>query len=152
MTQQTKPLLTEDLKRAIGVESEPSVLEVERGHVRRFAEAIGDPSPLYSDEKHARKSRYGNLIAPPTFLRAVPAPRPKVELKLPTKRVLDGGSDWEHFELVRPGDVITARAKITSITERALSLGPALFIVTEATYTNQFGEVVATQRSTRITY
>jgi len=151
VTQQTQSLLTEEMKRAVGVEWEPSVLEVERGHIRRFAEAIGDPNPLYTDEKHARRSRYGGIIAPPTFLRAVLAPQPKVELNLP-KRVLDGGSDWEYFGPVRPGDVITARARIASITERALSLGPALFVTTEITYSNQFGEVVATQRSTRICY
>ncbi len=37
--------------------------------MRKFAEAIGDPSPLYVDEETARRSRYGGLIAPPTFPR-----------------------------------------------------------------------------------
>lgn len=152
MTQQAKPLLTDEIKRAIGVESDPTVMAVERGHVQRFAEAIGDSSPLFTDEKRARKSRYGGVIAPPTFLRAVPRPEPKVPLKLPTTRTLDGGSDWEYFGPVRVGDVISARLTITSIVERALSLGPALFITQEMTYTNQFGEKVAVQRSTRIGY
>lgn len=152
MTQQAKPLLTDEMKRAIGVESDPVALAVEAGHVQRFAEAIGDPNPLFTDEKRARRSRYGGVIAPPTFLRALPRPEPKVELKLPTTRTLDGGSDWEYFEPVRVGDVITARAKITAIAERALSMGPALFITQETTYTNQLGEKVATQRSTRIGY
>ncbi|MBI4307377.1 MAG: MaoC family dehydratase N-terminal domain-containing protein [Chloroflexi bacterium] len=151
MTQQAKSLLTDQMKRAVGVEWEPTVLDVERGHVRRFAEAIGDSNPLFIDEKRARKSCHGGLIAPPTFLRAVLAPQPKVDLKLP-QRVLDGGSDWEYFGPVRVGDVITARAKIASIAERTLSLGPALFVTTEISYVNQFGEVVATQRSTRICY
>ncbi len=152
MTQQAKPLLTDEIKRAIGVESEPVVMAVERGHVQRFAEAIDDSNPLFTDEKRARKSRYGGVIAPPTFLRAMPRPEPKVELRLPTTRTLDGGSDWEYFEPVRVGDVISARFTITSIVERALSLGPALFITQEMTYTNQFGEKVAVQRSTRIGY
>lgn len=152
MTQQAKPLLTDEIKRAIGVESEPTVMAVERGHVQRFAEAIGDSNPLFTDEKRARKSRYGDVIAPPTFLRAAPRPDPKVELKLPTTRTLDGGSDWEYFEPVRVGDVISARLTVVAIVERQLSLGPALFVTQDVVYTNQLGEKVAVQRSTRIAY
>lgn len=53
----------------VGRRSEPVVNLVERGAVRRFAEAIADPSPLYVDEAAARGSRYGRLLAPPTFPR-----------------------------------------------------------------------------------
>src|SRR5690606_25527675 len=50
-----------------GRRSRPVVNWAERGAVRRFAEAIGDPNPLYLDEEAARKSRSGRSIAPPTF-------------------------------------------------------------------------------------
>jgi acyl dehydratase len=53
----------------VGLRSEPVKNLVERGAVRRFAEAIADPSPLYVDEEVAGRSRYGNLLAPPTFPR-----------------------------------------------------------------------------------
>jgi acyl dehydratase len=53
----------------VGSRSEPVRNLVERGAVRRFAEAIADPSPLYVDEEVAGRSRYGNLLAPPTFPR-----------------------------------------------------------------------------------
>jgi acyl dehydratase len=53
----------------VGSRSEPVRNLVERGAVRRFAEAIADPSPLYVDEDVAEQSRYGNIIAPPTFPR-----------------------------------------------------------------------------------
>ena len=42
---------------------------VERGAVRRFAEAIDDPSPLYVDEGAAARNRYGRIVALPTFPR-----------------------------------------------------------------------------------
>ncbi len=42
---------------------------VERGAVRRFAEAIADPSPLYVDEGAAARNRYGRIVALPTFPR-----------------------------------------------------------------------------------
>jgi acyl dehydratase len=53
----------------VGRRSEPVKNLVERGAVRRFAEAIADPSPLYTDEAVAKRSRYGRLLAPPTFPR-----------------------------------------------------------------------------------
>jgi acyl dehydratase len=53
----------------IGHRSEAVVNVVEKGAVRKFAEAIGDPNPLYVDEEAAKASRYGGLIAPPTFPR-----------------------------------------------------------------------------------
>lgn len=53
----------------IGERSKPVWNIVERGAVRKFAEAIGDPNPLYTDEASAKASRYGALVAPPTFPR-----------------------------------------------------------------------------------
>ena len=56
----------------VGARSEEPVVNlIERGAVRKFAEAIGDPNPLYTDEAVARTSRYGGLIAPPTFPRTL---------------------------------------------------------------------------------
>jgi acyl dehydratase len=56
-------------KEFVGLRSGPVKNFVERGPVRRFAEAIADPSPLYTDERVAAESRYGRLLAPPTFPR-----------------------------------------------------------------------------------
>ena len=39
--------------------------------ILKFAEGIGDPNPLWSDEEHAKKTRYGSIIAPPSFLWSV---------------------------------------------------------------------------------
>ncbi|MDP6550343.1 MAG: MaoC family dehydratase N-terminal domain-containing protein, partial [Dehalococcoidia bacterium] len=97
------PFLTEEMRQqAIGAESPPIYLEVEKGAIIRFAEAIGDDNHLFSDEEAARQSQYGGLIAPPTFLRSAKAGRPELPFKVPFQRALDGGSDWEYFEPVRP--------------------------------------------------
>ena len=55
------------MKDAIGVESEPVVNDVEKGAIIKFAQAIGDESPVFNDEDAARQTKYGGLIAPPTF-------------------------------------------------------------------------------------
>ncbi len=55
----------------VGTRSKPVANLIERGAVRKFAEAIGDPNPLYVDEAAAKRSRYGGLVAPPTFPRTL---------------------------------------------------------------------------------
>lgn len=147
------PLLTEELRQQIlGREAPPATLEVEKGHIRRFAEAIGDPNPLYTDEVQARRSRYGGIIAPPTFLRAVRFDVIEIPELAHLKRLLDAGSEWEFFEPVRPGDRITAYTRVADVRERQLRVGRAVFITIETRYVNQFGQVVAIQRGTAIRY
>ena len=145
--------LTEEMRRqAIGLESAPVTMEVEKGHILRFAEAIGDPNPIYSDEAAARKTGYGGLVAPPTFLRSVRGVNLELPFELSFSRRLDGGSDWEYFQPVRAGDRITAVARIAELTERSGRLGLMVFMTTVTTYSNQFDEVVATQTNTLIAY
>ena len=140
------------LQQALGLESRPVTIEVEKGAIIKFAQAIGDDNPLWRDEAAARKTRYGGLIAPPTFLRSIGMVRPELPFDVPFHRLLDGGSDWEYFEPVRHGDRITAVARITDLRERAGRLGLMIFMTAVVTYRNQFDEVVATQTSTLIRY
>ena len=147
------PFLNEEMRqRAVGIVSKPAILEVEKGAVQRFAEAVGDANPLWNDEAAARQSRYGGIIAPPTFLRSVRLERPQLPFDVPFNRLLDGGSEWEYFEPVRVGDRVTAVSRIMDVSERSGRLGAMLFTVAETTYTNQLGELVATQRNTLIRY
>ena len=145
-------VITQEMRDVIGVESEPVTEEIERGAIIRFAQAIGDTNPLFTDEAAARKSRYGGLIAPPTFLRSVIAGPPTVEFKVPYSAGLDGGSEWEYFEPVRPGDRITHTVRIADLYEREGRLGNMLFVIREGRYVNQFGTLVALERSTGISY
>ena len=145
--------LTEEMRqRAIGQESAPQTMEVEKGAIIKFAQAIGDDNTLYNDELAARESRFGGLIAPPTFLRSAVTARPELPFDVPFERVLDGGSDWEYFVPVRPGDQITSVSRIEDMNERNGSIGLMLIFTIVVTYTNQFGQVVAIQTSTSIRY
>ena len=150
MTQQSA--ITQQMREAIGVESPPVTYEVEKGAIVKFAQAIEDPNPLFNDEQAARKTRYGGLIAPPTFLRSLRAGPVRAELRSPYPAVLDGGSEWDYFEPVRPGDRITVNSKIVDLFERQGRLGNMLFMIREVRYVNQLGELAAQQRNTMISY
>ena len=145
--------LTEEMRQqAIGVESPPITVEVEKGAIIKFAQAIGDDNPVFNDEIAARNTRYGGLIAPPTFLRSVIVERPEYTFEMPYDRLLDGGSEWEYFEPVRAGDRITAVSRITDMSERTGRMGLMVMTTYVITYRNQFDQVVATQASTSIRY
>ena len=93
--------LTEEMRQmAIGVEGLAVVYQVEAGAIIKFAQAIEDDNPNFNDESAARRSQYGGLVAPPTFLRSAGASRPETPFDVPFSRLLDGGSDWEYFEVV----------------------------------------------------
>jgi acyl dehydratase len=141
--------ITDELRKAVGVESKPKVFEVEKGHIRRFAEAVQDANPLWQDEGYAGKSRYGNIIAPPTFLQdqAINAFVDELlELKCPLPRLLNGGQEVECYKPMMPGDVITSTAKLADLREKEGRNGRLLFMGVESTLTNQRGELVAKGR------
>ena len=135
---------------SIGTESDPVTWEVEAGEIIRFAEAIGDPNPIYSDESYARNTKYGGIIAPPTFLHAYQAS--PLDFERPDGVGVDGGSNWEYFSHVRPGDRITVTSNVKDIFEKKGKVGNMLFIISEINYTNQFGVLVAKRESTGIYY
>ena len=144
--------VTEEVKKQIGMESESRTAEIERGAIRRFAEAVGDSNPVFNDEAAARHTPFGGMIAPPTFCRSISAAIPDIKLNMPQFRGLDGGSEWEYFEPIRAGDRITVVSKVADLRESAGKLGPMVFITIETSYTNQFGQLCAVQRATGIRY
>ena len=75
-----------------------------------------------------------------------------VNVSSPYPANLDGGSEWDYFEPVRPGDRITVTNYLADVFERQGRLGLMLFMVRETKYVNQLGQVVALQRSTGISY
>jgi acyl dehydratase len=150
-------VITDEMRAAIGVESEPSIYEIQAEPIRRWAEAIGDPNPLYRDEEYARSKGYRGVVAPPGFVAQYAFPVKagsggRRSFRSPFARGLNGGNEYEFFKPVQAGDTITATSKLAELRERPGRLGTMLFIISETTYRNQDGEVVAKARGTSISY
>ena len=146
-------IITPELRDLLGKEGEPEYFEVEKGHIKRFAQALGDPNPLWSDLDYASKSRYGNIIAPPTFL--INAGIIKLAVKLtdmmgPSRNFLDVGMEIEYYKPIEVGDTITSTAKLVDLKEKSGKKGIILIMLLEVTYKNQRGEVVRKCRNTFI--
>ncbi|MDY6908069.1 MAG: MaoC family dehydratase N-terminal domain-containing protein [Chloroflexota bacterium] len=147
-------VVTDEMRAAIGTQSEPTVIEIEKGMIRKHAEAVEDPNPLWQDGEYARRARYGGMVASPGLLTCVMMMGERVQLpfQLPFLRVLDGGGEWEFFQPIRPGDVLTVTNKLVNLRERTGKSGKMVFTITETTWKNQRDEVVARAQGTIIMY
>jgi acyl dehydratase len=134
---------------AIGVRGPAVSHRIELGAIRRFVEAIGDRNPLYTDAEYARTTRFGGIIAPPTFLCTLRAGGVMPQLNF-GRVTLNGGNEYEWYRPVRPGDVITAQATLADVRAVDGRSGAMLILTSEIRYTNQDDELVAIGRSTGI--
>jgi acyl dehydratase len=171
------PLLPESAKAFIGMKSAPEVAcdPVERGAVRRYAQAIMDEDPIFW-EACERNERYGGPVAPPLypthlFRRPFGAPDPmqtyatdpdfdgigppaaqglpEIE-PLRGFALLNGGSEIEFFRYVRHGETVTLVSKYADIYEKETSKGPIIFVIIESEYRNGEGELLIRTRRTQI--
>jgi len=144
-------VITEEMRKLIGKEFGPKVYEVEKGAIRKFAEAIEDPNPLWQDEEFAKKTGYGGIVTPPTFCSSLPIIETQevlMTMECPLKGVLNLGTELEFHQPLRPGDTITVTDRVADIREREGKSGKRVIITIETTYRNQRGEIVITGRQT----
>ena len=139
-------MITDEVKATIGSEVVGPPELIEMGAIRNYAKAItwpGSPDPMYFDSEAAKNSRFGGIIAPWTFFTTLGRNVPPLRVPLPPPLVsFNGGNDYEYFQPIRPGDVITTKSKIIGISERKGRAGILVFIETDKTFMNQKGEIV----------
>ena len=154
-------VVMDELRKLIGTITPPGINEVERGAIRRYAEAVGDPNPLYSDVEYAKNSKYGEIICPPGFFGwpakvstgAMEAMAPVLEavFKAGLFRILDAGVEYDFLLPVRAGDTLAWYIKFVDAKERTGKEGGRMvFLTMEITYINQNGDLVAKRRQTFI--
>jgi acyl dehydratase len=146
--------LVERLRGRIGMERGPFVKVVEKGALIKFARAIGETNPLYLDEEYAKTTRFGGLIAAPTWVSVYP---PEVlpglfATDLPLTRFLHTDDITENYEVIRPGDEITATARYADVYTKTGRNGVLLFQAADMTLTNQRKERVAVVRVVTVNF
>jgi acyl dehydratase len=150
-------LITDEMRASIGVEGPPRRLEVDRTSIRMFARAAGHTDPVFYDVEEARRRGHRDLIAPPGYLgtgvfapagEAGPRRRPGG-----LTRGLNGGNEYEYYDVITAGDVLEARSKTVDIQERQASIGRMIITRSETTYRRlSDGKVVARGWNTGISY
>jgi acyl dehydratase len=139
---------------AAGKTFPPYEFRVERGKIKEFADALGDPNPIYRDAAYAASTPLGAIVAPPTFLRSfLYEPRTAAEaLRVKDwSYIVHGEQEFEYFAPIHAGDVLTAQERIVSITEKQSRRAGTLHVaVIESVSHNQRGEKVQVARRTLV--
>jgi hypothetical protein len=170
-------ILTDEIRSYIGMETETQLCcdPVERGAVRRFAQAIMDVDPIYMDEEFARHTRYGGPVAPPLFATAM-LRLPFGDRDLVTERaedphfdgsvgssslglpplplgklaMLNGGTDVEIIRYPRHGEWVRIKSRYKDIYERETSKGPMVFVLYESDFLDEEGKLIIRYSKTQI--
>lgn len=142
-------LAADNFRKLLGIEAEPEFWDVEKGHIKRFAQAIGDENPIYYDEEYAKKTRYGGIIAPPLFLIDTGLVKfvDKLVAMCPDLANINGSTEIEFYRPMMIGDRIKTVAKLVDVEEKVGKSGPMILLTIEVTYTNQRQELVAKCRN-----
>jgi len=135
------------LKEQIGKQSDKVKNVVERGAVKKFAEAIGDLHPIFFDEDTGRLSRYKNNIAPPTFPRVFDYGA--IEgLNLPNKGLIHGEQTFHYVRPLLVGEEVYCYSIVKKYFEKKGNFGQMGFLVLESFGEDSKGTTVFSSTST----
>ncbi|NHC42477.1 MaoC family dehydratase [Bacillus sp. MM2020_1] len=136
-----------DLDRSIiGLTGPTFTFEVEKRHIRQFAQAIGDHNKLYTDEEYAAQTPYGGMIAPPSFPIVIGSEGEGITLELDPKRMLHGEQEFIYTRPIRPGDRLICQMKVTDLYEREGKSGKMQFLVLDTEIAEEGGGMVVISR------
>ena len=124
-TQARFPKITEEglaaLRQRIGVKIENTVepwcYEATRDNIRHYAHGIGDDNPLWCDPAYARGTKFGDVIAPPSFLFACDRIISGYVGGLPGVHAMWSGADWTWHKPIRRNVEIRTEAWLKDLVE-----------------------------------
>ena len=120
-----------------------ATIELTHDNIRDFALYMGSENPLFLDESYASSSRWGGAIAPQAMVgQAIIAPG------LRGIQWIYAGIDWEFFQVMRPGDVITQRGHLVDAVEKRGRTVPRMILqMGNVSCLRQDGQMVAQSRT-----
>ncbi|HAL46302.1 MAG: hypothetical protein FI707_01065 [SAR202 cluster bacterium] len=138
----------------------PWISQVERPWITAFADAIGDPNPIFREADYASNTIHGGIVAPPTFVEAMDADWRVFELEFEEELAAlrskprsgggggggDGFCDYNFYADIHPGDTMSGYTRWTEPYEKTGRAGRLVFTTRESVIENQHGQVVSTAK------
>jgi acyl dehydratase len=127
------------------LKTQPSVAMASAGAIRRFADGLGDPNPLWRDAEYAAAGPHRGIIAPPAFLNAVHEGQAIVGL--PGLIATFVGARWDWSGVIHRDDAFTVGNALFPLQPKSRP-GQAQRILQQGvlSYRNQRGETAGTCR------
>jgi len=131
----------------IGSSAASFTVEVEKGAIRRFAEAVGDPAQIYFDEAFARSLGYAGIVAPPTFPTTFrPPSKPAWIRGLDEGRFLAGEQGFRYWRPIVAGDRLECALRLTDVQDKRSSKGSMELMIQDLVITTTAGDMVCVNR------
>jgi hypothetical protein len=121
----------------VGRTAPPRTYEVERGHVRRFFEAVSGIEAEWTDE-----------AAPPTFATCLRPNDPRDGLDIDWRKLLHGEQEFTYRRPLYPGDRVTVVQRIAEASVKQGKSGDMDLLVLVTEGKDDRGELLFTARST----
>jgi len=140
------PELIEEMKskRGLKLRAENHLFneEATQGAIRRFVDGIGDPNPLYRDRAYGEKTRYGSIIAPPSWVFSVLA---GIQFGWRGLAGFHSASDMEFYKPIRLDDKIRPEERFQDFEgpKESRFAGRMIFDYFEDKYFNRREELAA---------
>ena len=84
--------------------------------IRQFADGVGDDNPLWRDPQYASETRWGRILAPPSFLYSVDATI--VAPKLPGVQWIYAGTRWRWYDVIHVNEEFDVSVMFTKMEEK----------------------------------
>lgn len=111
--QALRSLIGKDINR-----THPYVEELNADAIRHWAHGIGDDNPLWTDPDYARRTPYGDVLAPGSILFATDRVLSGYVTGLPGIHAMFAGASFRWSRRLRRGDVIRCKAQLDELIER----------------------------------
>lgn len=144
ITEEALSALRSRIGREFLVRTPPNLEEAGKDAIRHWAQGIGDRDPKWVDEEYAAKTRFGVITAPPSMLYGFDSRALGDRSGLPGIHSYFGGADHEWYKPINRNDTISLKVVFTDLVEKQGRFAGRMFQqISECTFTNQLGEVVA---------
>lgn len=130
-------------RNAVGRTTPPTLNEVEKGAIRRFAESLGDYNPSYFDAEYARASGFAGIVAPPSFPLSFSSSVDMRELLgVPSKHLLLAEWSAEYERPIVAGDRLLLTSRVVDVAERPSPAGRVEIATVDDEARDQNGQLV----------
>jgi acyl dehydratase len=124
--------------------AEPWCHEATRDNIRHYAHGIGDDNPLWCDPGYAAKTRFGDIVALPSFLFATSRIISGYVGGIPGVHAMWAGADWTWHKPVLRNQAISTEAWLKDLIEHETKFaGRAIQQIYHVNFFNPAGDLVA---------
>lgn len=138
-------------RNAVGRTTPPTLNEVEKGAIKRFAESLGDYNPAYFDADYARASGFAGIVVPPSFpLTFNTGSDVRELLGVPARNLLLSEWSVDYERPVIAGDRLLVTSRVAEVGERPSPAGRIEVAVIEDEGRDENGQLVVKVRRSYI--